>query len=163
MDIGTNQSGELTLSYETLDHFHQPWPCSTPTYATPGAACIDLPAAIRSTLAIRPGERALVPTGLKFKIPAGYELQVRSRSGLSYKSGIVVLNAPGTIDEDYQGELKVILINTGHETFVLGRNNRIAQIALQEVTKARIVENVTGDLFGETTTRGDGGFGSTGN
>lgn len=162
MDIDTNQNGSPVLAYETLDHFHSPWPVSVPLFGSNGAACFDVAAAIKTTATIRPQCRLVVPTGLKFKIPAGYELQVRSRSGLAAKAGIFVLNSPGTIDEDYQGELLIILANSSSESFVIGRGNRIAQVSIQKVIKPTLVENRTGDLFAEGTDRGDRGLGSTG-
>lgn len=130
-----------------------------PRYETAGAAGFDLAAAQDATL--YPGERAIVATGFNIALPAGHELQIRSRSGLSAKHGIVVLNAPGTIDEDYRGEIKVILLNTnleGSDPFVIKRGDRIAQGVLAKVAKAVMVEVDTLNL----TDRGAGGFGSTG-
>ena len=124
------------------------------------AAGADLAAAIPpgETLTLGPGERALVPTGFALAIPAGYEGQVRPRSGLAANSGVTVLNAPGTIDADYRGEVKVILVNHGPEPFVIARGMRIAQLVIAPVTVAAFVE--VADL-GDTE-RGAGGFGSTG-
>ena len=129
-----------------------------PGYATDGAAGMDLLAAIAEPLTIPPGGRALIPTGLRLALPHGYELQVRPRSGLALKHGITLPNTPGTIDEDYRGELGVILLNAGAETFVVERGMRIAQAVLAPVTRGAWQEVV--EL--PETARGEGGFGSTG-
>ncbi|WP_420406687.1 dUTP diphosphatase [Hoeflea sp.] len=131
-----------------------------PTYETPGSAGMDLRAAVpeEEPLEIGPGGRAAVPTGLAMEIPAGFEGQVRPRSGLALKSGITCLNTPGTIDSDYRGEVKVILANLGAETFNVTRGMRIAQLVIAPVVQARIV--VAQTL--KETERGEGGFGSTG-
>ncbi len=129
-----------------------------PSYATAGAAGMDLQAAIAAPITLAPGARALVPTGLCIAIPGGYELQVRPRSGLALKNGIVLPNSPGTIDEDYRGELGVIVMNAGDQPFTVERGMRIAQAVLAPVTRASWAE-VT-DL--PETARGAGGFGSTG-
>ena len=127
-----------------------------PTYATHGAAGMDVLAAESVTL--KPGQRHAVATGLAMAIPEGYEIQVRPRSGLALKHGITVPNTPGTIDSDYRGELKVILINHGPDDFAIARGDRVAQLVLAEVTQAAWEE--VDDL--DATARGDGGFGSTG-
>ena len=127
-----------------------------PTPATPGAAGYDVTA--RTAITLAPGERALVPTGFKLAIPRGFEAQVRPRSGLALKHGITVLNAPGTIDSDYRGEVGVILVNLGREPFVVEKGMRIAQLVFARVETAHF-ESV---LALETTRRGGGGFGSTG-
>ncbi len=127
-----------------------------PAKATPGAAGYDLAARIKVTLA--PGERALVGTGLKLAIPRGFEAQIRPRSGLALKHGVTVLNTPGTIDSDYRGEVGVILINHGHEPFVIEPGMRIAQMVFQRVREA----SFDAVLSLEETRRGKGGFGSTG-
>lgn len=129
-----------------------------PSYATAGAAGMDLLAAIDAPLAIAPGQRKLVPTGLCIALPAGYELQIRPRSGLALKHGITLPNTPGTIDEDYRGEIGVILLNMGDEAFTITRGMRIAQAVLAPVIRAAWLE--VEDL--EETGRGTGGFGSTG-
>jgi len=131
-----------------------------PQYETTGAAGMDLRAAVPADVPFRiaPGERALVPTGLVFEIPQGYEGQVRPRSGLAFRHGITVLNTPGTIDADYRGELKVLLINHGDEDFIVERGMRIAQLVIAPVTQVRLREV---DSLDETV-RGVGGFGSTG-
>ena len=131
-----------------------------PAYQTPGSAGLDLMAAIApgTKLVIEPGARDLVPTGLRIELPQGYEAQVRPRSGLALKSGVTVLNSPGTIDSDYRGEVSVILINLGAEPFEITRGARIAQLIVAPVTQAVLVE--ADDLNG--TARGAGGFGSTG-
>ena len=127
-----------------------------PAYATPGAAGMDVVAAEEATLA--PGGRHAVATGFSVAIPEGFEIQVRPRSGLALKHGITVPNTPGTIDSDYRGELKVILINHGAEPFPIHRGDRIAQLVLAPVTLAAWVEVAELD----ETERGAGGFGSTG-
>lgn len=131
-----------------------------PAYETAGAAGMDLRAAVPTgePTTIKPGERALVPTGFIFEIPSGYEGQVRPRSGLAFKHGITCLNTPGTIDSDYRGEVKVLLINLGEEDFVVERGMRIAQMVIAPVTQAAIREADGAS----TTARGAGGFGSTG-
>ena len=131
-----------------------------PSYETHGAAGMDLRAAIgeNEPLTLKPGERALVPSGFIFEIPHGFEAQIRPRSGLAFKHGITCLNTPGTIDSDYRGEVKVLLINLGQEDFTITRGMRIAQMVVAPVTQVRVEES------GETgsTARGAGGFGSTG-
>ena len=127
-----------------------------PAYATDGAAGMDLLAA--AALTIPPGGRALVPTGLAIALPAGFELQVRPRSGLALRHGITVLNAPGTVDEDYRGEVGVILLNTGAEPFAVARGDRVAQAVFAPVARAAWQEV---DALPDTA-RGGGGFGSTG-
>ena len=127
-----------------------------PAYATDGAAGMDVVAAENVT--IEPGTRHAVATGLAMAIPGGYEIQVRPRSGLALKHGISVPNTPGTIDSDYRGELKIILINHGSEAFAIARGDRIAQLVLAPVTQASWEEVEELDA----TTRGSGGFGSTG-
>lgn len=129
-----------------------------PSYSTFGAAGADIRACITAPVVIKPGERALIPTGLLFEIPEGYEIQVRPRSGLALKHGITCLNSPGTIDSDYRGEIGVILINTGKEDFTVENNDRIAQIVLSPVVRADFIP--VGNL--SETERGTGGFGSTG-
>jgi len=129
-----------------------------PSYATAGAAGMDLIAAVQAPVTIGPGERALVPTGLTIALPPGYELQIRPRSGLALRHGITLPNTPGTIDEDYRGEIGVILLNTGREAFVIERGARIAQAVLAPVFRAAWREVETLDA----TERDVGGFGSTG-
>ncbi len=129
-----------------------------PGYATAGSAGLDLAAAVDGELILEPGARALVPTGLRIALPAGYEAQVRPRSGLALRDGILLPNAPGTIDSDYRGELAVILMNAGHEPFLVKRGDRIAQLVIAPVVQARLVLVKTLDA----TARGAGGFGHTG-
>lgn len=131
-----------------------------PQYATPGSAGLDLIAAIEEDITLEPGERTLVPTALTMALPEGYEAQVRGRSGLAAKHGVTVLNAPGTIDADYRGEIKVILINLGQETFTLTPGMRCAQLVIAPVTQA-VLQKVS-DLPTEGSVRLAGGFGSTG-
>ncbi|MCB1556290.1 MAG: dUTP diphosphatase [Alphaproteobacteria bacterium] len=129
-----------------------------PTYATAQSAGMDLTAALEEAIELAPGERALIPTGLSIALPAGYEAQVRPRSGLALKHGVTVLNSPGTIDADYRGEIGVILINHGQEDFTIERGMRIAQmvIARHETVHWTVVQELN------ETARGQGGFGSTG-
>lgn len=129
-----------------------------PQYETALSAGMDLRASIENPVALQPLERAVVPTGLFIELPAGCEAQIRPRSGLAAKNGITVLNSPGTIDADYRGELKVILINLSQETFVVENGMRIAQMVVAAVTQASWKESET---LNETE-RGAGGFGSTG-
>jgi len=131
---------------------------SLPGYQTEGAAGMDIRAGIIESIVIESGGFAAVPTNLQVEIPHGYEIQVRARSGLAFKNGIGVLNAPGTIDEDYRGEIKVILFNFGKEDFIINPGDRIAQLILGRVHKADILES---ESLSETE-RGAGGFGSTG-
>ena len=129
-----------------------------PSYATQGAAGCDLRAAIAETLVVLPGGRTLLPTGLAVAIPEGYEGQVRMRSGLAVRHGLALLNAPGTIDSDYRGEIQVILANLGAEPVTIARGERIAQLIIAPVARARLkkVEELP------ATSRDAGGFGSTG-
>ena len=129
-----------------------------PTRETPGAAGYDLRAAVEADVALAPGARALIPTGLSIELPEGTEAQVRPRSGLALEFGIVLPNAPGTIDSDYRGEVKVILWNTGEKAFTIRRGDRIAQLVISPVVRAAWEEVTTL----ETTRRGSGGFGHTG-
>ena len=129
-----------------------------PEYQSAQAAGLDLLAAISADLIILPGQRALVPTGIAIALPAGSEAQVRPRSGLAARNGVTVLNTPGTIDADYRGEIQVILINLGHEPFVVKRGTRIAQLVIAPVQHASLTE--VREL--PDTQRGGGGFGSTG-
>ncbi len=129
-----------------------------PSYATPGAAGMDLLAAVQAPLVLAPGARTLVPTGLAIALPPGFELQIRPRSGLALKNGIILPNSPGTIDEDYRGELQVIVMNADTEPFTIERGMRIAQAVLAPVVRAAWTEVAELD----ETQRGTGGFGSTG-
>ncbi len=129
-----------------------------PEYKTAGAAGCDVCALLEEDVVLKAGERMLIPTGLSFSIPEGYEIQVRPRSGLAFKNGVTVLNTPGTIDSDYRGEVKVILINLGKEDFVLKNGERIAQLVVAPVTIGKFLSV---DSLDETE-RGNGGFGSTG-
>ena len=129
-----------------------------PIYASAEAAGADVRAHLSEEIILNPGQTVLVPTGLKFGIPQGYEIQVRPRSGLAFKNGITVLNTPGTIDSDYRGELKVLLINHSQTPFTITHGMRIAQIVIAPVYRAEfVIQEVL-----ETTARGEGGFGHTG-
>ena len=129
-----------------------------PTYATEQSAGMDLSAAIEEAVELGTGERALIPTGLSIALPPGYEAQIRPRSGLAVKHGVTVLNSPGTVDADYRGEIKVILVNHGKEASTVERGMRIAQMVVEryETVGWKVVNSL------EETDRGDGGFGSTG-
>ena len=129
-----------------------------PRYASEGAAGADLHAAVEGEMVLEPGARGLVATGLRIAVPPGYEAQVRPRSGLALRHGILLPNAPGTVDSDYRGELKVILWNTGQEPFTIRRGDRIAQLVVARVERAGFEERAELD----PTPRADGGFGSTG-
>ena len=129
-----------------------------PAHATVGSAGMDLRAAISKPITIPAGERKLIPTGISMAIPSGYEAQIRSRSGLAYKHGVIVLNSPGTIDSDYRGEIMVVLINLGQEDFVVEGGKPIAQMVIGsfQPVDLRVVSKL------DDTERGSGGFGSTG-
>jgi dUTP pyrophosphatase len=131
---------------------------SIPKYETPGSSGMDIAAHIENAITINPGEKAIVSTGFSMAIPKGYEVQIRPRSGLAAKKNITVLNTPGTIDADYRGEIKVILINLGKEKFVIVNGERIAQMVVCPVVQADLEE--VKEL--PNTERGSGGFGSTG-
>lgn len=147
----------LTVQIKALDHFGD---LPLPRFETALAAGADLRAALSETepMVLASGARALVPTGFAMALPAGYEAQIRPRSGLAYKHGITCLNTPGTIDADYRGEVKVLLINHGTEAFTINRGERIAQMVIAPITQPDFVQLETLD----DTARGAGGFGSTG-
>ncbi|MDG1826053.1 MAG: dUTP diphosphatase [Henriciella sp.] len=148
---------DITVSVRPLPHFEG---LVLPAYETLGAAGMDIRAAVPegAPIILQPGQREMVPTGLSVAIPHGFEIQMRPRSGLAAKHGLTCLNSPGTIDSDYRGELKVILINHGAEPFTINRGERIGQMVLAPVTRIvwQEVENI------DETERGTGGFGSTG-
>ena len=129
-----------------------------PAYMTAGAAGADVCAAVSAPLTLAPGARALVPAGFALDVPAGYEVQVRPRSGLAHRTGVTILNAPGTIDSDYRGPVGILLVNLGSEPHTIARGDRIAQLIVAPVVQAEFRESVA---LGETA-RGAGGFGSTG-
>lgn len=129
-----------------------------PTYQTAGAAGMDLCAAVEAPVTLAPGARALIGTGWSIALPEGLEGQVRGRSGLALRHGITVLNSPGTVDHDYRGEMRVLLVNHGQEPFVVARGDRIAQLVIAPVVRAELI--VTTELA--ATARGGGGYGSTG-
>lgn len=144
----------INVKIKTLKHFRG----NLPKYQSDGASGFDVNAQLSETVVLKPKERFLVPTGLSFEIPYGYELQARPRSGLAIKQGISLVNSPGTIDADYRGEVKIIIINLGESNFEIEPGDRIAQLVLCPVIKA--VLQPVNDL--SSTERGDGGFGSTG-
>ena len=146
----------LSLRVVRLPHAHD-----LPAYETAGAAGLDLHAAVDAPVVLEPGGRALVPTGLVIALPPGTEGQVRPRSGLAVRHGVTVLNSPGTVDEDYRGELKVPLVNLGTQAFVVRRGERIAQMVVARYERVRVEERSDVASLGETE-RGGGGFGSTG-
>jgi dUTP pyrophosphatase len=129
-----------------------------PSYSSEGASGMDLTAACREDVILKPGERTLIPTGIAISLPSGYEAQIRPRSGLALKHGIGLLNSPGTIDSDYRGEIKIILINLGEEPFRITRGMRIAQMVVAQYVTASF--KVTQEL--DVTLRNAGGFGHTG-
>ena len=143
------------LKLEVLPHGRD---LPLPAYQTEGSAGLDLHAALEQPLTLEPNDRKLVPTGLKFAIPIGFEGQVRPRSGLALRHGLTVLNSPGTIDSDYRGEVQVILVNLGREAMVIERGMRIAQLVVAPVARVMIR---TVELL-PSTVRGEGGFGHTG-
>jgi len=146
----------VTIPVERIDGTE---PAPLPAYETPGSAGMDIAAAGPDLpVTIDPGARALISSGLKIALPAGYEAQIRPRSGLAFKHGVTVLNTPGTIDSDYRGEIKVLLINLGSDPVVLHAGDRIAQMVIAPVVQAGWAETASLD----ETLRGDGGFGSTG-
>ncbi len=148
-------SKPVTISITRLPHAAD---LALPSYATEHSAGMDLLAAIDASRTLAPGERALIPTGLSIALPDGYEAQIRPRSGLALKNGIALVNSPGTIDADYRGEIGIIIINHGHEPFVVERGMRIAQMVIAPYTRAQFSEV----LELPTSQRGAGGFGSTG-
>jgi dUTP pyrophosphatase len=145
----------MKLEVLRLPHAHD---LPLPAYATEGSAGLDLLAAVETDVELKPGERTLIPTGIAIALPAGYEAQVRPRSGLAVKHGVTVLNAPGTIDSDYRGEIKVAIINHGEAAFRITRGTKIAQmiIARHETAQLHEVQELP------ASERGAGGFGSTG-
>lgn len=147
----------LTIEFKCLPHFGD---LQLPAYETALAAGADLRAALENgdPIVLYPGQRKLIPTGFCMALPAGYEAQIRPRSGLAYKHGITCLNTPGTIDADYRGEVKVLLINHGEDAFTINHGERIAQMVIAPITQPefKVVETLS------ETARGAGGFGSTG-
>ncbi len=144
----------VAISVKRLHGFDLP----LPRYMTEDSAGMDICAAVEGDIALHPGERILIPTGFAVALPPGYEAQIRPRSGLAVEAGVTLLNAPGTIDADYRGEVRVLIINHGTEAFVVKRGDRIAQMVIQPVSRA--VWEVCDDL--DRTRRGEGGFGHTG-
>ena len=144
---------KVTIKVKKLEHFHG----ELPKYESDVASGFDVRACLKESVLLHVGERTLIPTGLSFEIPRGYEIQVRPRSGLALKHGISLLNTPGTIDSDYRGEIKIILINHGKDLFKISDQDRIAQLVLCPVSFASIIEVKT---LSETK-RGSKGFGST--
>lgn len=151
---GQATGGKVVVRFKKLEHFKG----ELPAYATPGASGMDVRAVLDRPVTLAPGERYLVPTGLSVEFPQGYELQVRPRSGLAISKGISLVNTPGTVDADYRGEIKVIIINLGQEAVTVNDQERIAQMVICPVVQAQV--EWAEDLSG--TERGAGGFGSTG-
>jgi dUTP pyrophosphatase len=145
----------VDIAIKKLDHFHS---AELPKYQTSGASGFDVRAQLDRETVIEPGERAMIPTGLVFEVPEGYEIQVRPRSGWAAKEGVTVLNSPGTIDSDYRGEVKILLVNLGRKTVTIRDQDRVAQMVVCPVVKAQLIE---AEQVSDTE-RGDGGFGSTG-
>lgn len=144
-----------TLQLQPMAHFDG---LDLPAYATDGAAGMDIQAALETEMVLTPGQRMAVPTGLAMAIPQGFEIQVRPRSGLALRHGLTIANAPGTIDSDYRGEVKIMLINLGQDDVTITRGMRIAQLVVAPVSRAllQVVDSL------DSTDRGSGGFGSTG-
>lgn len=145
---------KVNVKVKTLENFKG----ELPQYQSAGASGFDVRAQMATSLELKPGARALIPTGLSFEIPLGFEIQARPRSGLAAKQGLTVLNTPGTIDADYRGEVKIILINLGNEPVLIQDQERVAQLVIAPVYQAQF--EMTSDL--SSTDRGAGGFGSTG-
>ncbi|MEX0771443.1 MAG: dUTP diphosphatase [Balneolaceae bacterium] len=146
---------DLMIFFKKLEHASD---LELPGYSSDRAAGMDLRAALEKPITLEPGQRLLIPTGLKMVLPEGYEAQIRPRSGLAWRNGITMLNSPGTIDSDYRGEVKVIAINHGEEPFTIRHGDRIAQMVIAPVVQMQVRET---DKLPETK-RGEGGFGSTG-
>jgi dUTP pyrophosphatase len=147
---------EIEIKYKRIDKKFNQIPL--PSYATKGSAGMDVYAALEKPMKIAKGSIEMIPTNISVEIPEGYEIQVRPRSGLASKHGIGILNSPGTIDSDYRGEIKIIIINLGKEDFVIQPGERIAQLVVSKVYAAKLIE--TTEL--KNTSRGEGGFGHTG-
>lgn len=145
----------ITINVKQLPHAEG---LALPAYQSAGAAGMDIMAALAEPVYLAPGARAAIPTGLSISVPAGYEAQIRPRSGLAFRHGLTVVNAPGTIDSDYRGEIKILLINLGAETIEISHGMRIAQMVIAPVVQASLQEV---DSLSDTD-RGAGGFGSTG-
>ena len=148
-------SRQATVSIVQMPHAEG---LNLPKYGTAQSAGVDLEAAVDSSVTLKPGERSIIPTGLSIALPDGYEAQIRPRSGLAAKNGVTVLNTPGTIDADYRGEIKIILINLGQEDFIVERGMRVAQMIIAPYTQVDWQQVETLD----ETARGEGGLGSTG-
>jgi dUTP pyrophosphatase len=151
------RSSQIAIRFTWLDS-RATRDLSPPTYETSGSSGMDVRAAVPADVLIAPGERALIPTGFALAIPGGYEIQVRPRSGLAVKQGLTLPNSPGTIDSDYRGEVKIAMINLGHEPITVKRGDRIAQLVVAPVIRA--VLTPVSEL--DDTKRGGGGFGHTG-
>lgn len=145
----------MNITFKKLSHAKD---LPLPSYESEYAAGMDIRAALGTPVELKPGQRKLIPTGLQMALPKGYEAQIRPRSGLAYRNGITMLNTPGTIDADYRGEVKVLAVNLGEETFVIEHGDRIAQMVIAPVTQCTVKE--AEEL--PDTERGKGGFGSTG-
>ncbi|TVR16215.1 MAG: dUTP diphosphatase [Balneolaceae bacterium] len=150
-----SETGRIKLFFQKLENLGD---LPLPEYETPHSAGMDVRAAIQKPVELQPGSRTLIPTGFKMALPPGYEAQIRPRSGLAFRNGITMLNSPGTIDADYRGEVKVIAINHGDETFIIHHGDRIAQMVIAPILQvdASVVEELP------ESSRGEGGFGSTG-
>jgi len=145
----------MKIAFKKLEHATD---LELPSYESEYAAGMDIRAALEEPVTLEPGERTLIPTGLKMALPKGYEAQIRPRSGLAYRNGITMLNTPGTIDADYRGEVKMLAVNLGDDPFTVKHGDRVAQMVIAPVTQAQVNEV---DSLPDTE-RGDGGFGSTG-
>ena|ERR1035437_971916 len=161
-EFGGPVSSFSTDSFKIKFKFANKSSNSDPEYATSGSSGFDLRASLETSITIKAGKKDIVPTGLYFEIPENFEIQIRPRSGLAAKNGVTVLNSPGTIDADYRGEIKVILINHGEEDFVIQNGDRIAQAVIASVIGRNVVSLTKIDEISSNTERGSGGFGSTG-
>jgi len=158
----SNKTNDIDNSFKINVNFVNKSNNPNPDYETNGSSGLDLRANLTETLIIEPNKRAIIPTGLYFSIPENFEIQIRPRSGLAAKNGVTVLNSPGTIDADYRGEIKVILINHGDTPFTICNGDRIAQAVFSTVTAKNIINLIRIEEISSDTTRGSNGFGSTG-
>ena len=161
-EFGGNTNTDNFKSFKLNFNFSNKSKNPDPAYETNGSSGFDLRADLKEPMILHVGERLIVPTGLFFEIPNNFEIQIRPRSGLAAKNGVTVLNSPGTIDADYRGEIKVILINKGNEDFVINNGDRIAQAIIASVIGKNILTLNKIDDITSDTERGNGGFGSTG-
>jgi dUTP pyrophosphatase len=161
-EFANTDTPQDTFTYKINVGFKNESDNQDPEYATSGSSGFDLRANTQASIILKAGNRAIIPTGLYFELPDNFELQIRPRSGLAAKNGVTVLNTPGTVDADYRGEVKVILINLSTDDFVINHGDRIAQGVLATVTSKNVINLLKLDNISSNTERGSGGFGSTG-